>query len=53
YRYFLLLLGPNSIRLLRLMPHKDNTAPIQCQLFKYSLQELGEKTLLYKALSYI
>lgn len=42
-----------SIRLLRLMPHKDKKAPIQCQLFEYPLQELGEGTHLYEALSYV
>ncbi|RYP60841.1 hypothetical protein DL770_009919 [Monosporascus sp. CRB-9-2] len=41
-----------SIRLLRLMPHKDKKAPMQCQLFEYPLQEQGEGTHLYEALSY-
>lgn len=40
-----------SIRLLRLMPHKDKKALIQCQLFEYPLQ--GEGTHLYEALSYV
>jgi len=51
-RYSPLPLG-SDIRLLRLMPHKDGTAPIQCQLFDYSLQESGKKTHLYEALSYV
>jgi hypothetical protein len=33
------------------MPHEDETAPIQCQLFDYSLQESGKGTHLYEALS--
>ena len=35
------------------MPHKDGTAPIQCKLFDYSLQESGKRTHLYEALSYV
>ncbi|RYP64101.1 hypothetical protein DL771_008920 [Monosporascus sp. 5C6A] len=41
-----------SIRLLRLMPHKDKEAIIQCQLFEYPLQEGGGGIHLYEALSY-
>ncbi|PMD15021.1 hypothetical protein NA56DRAFT_550642, partial [Hyaloscypha hepaticicola] len=41
------------IRLLRLMPHKDETAPIQCELFEYSLQESSKGTHLFEALSYV
>jgi hypothetical protein len=51
YRYSPLPLG-FDIRLLRLMPHKDRTAPIQCQLFDYSLQESDKRTHPYDALSY-
>jgi hypothetical protein len=40
------------IRLLRLMPHEDDEAPIQCQLFEYPLQKSGKRTHLYEALSY-
>jgi hypothetical protein len=48
------LLEQGSIRLLRLMPHEDEKAAIQCQLFEYPLQKLGEKgTHLYEALSYV
>ena len=53
YCYSSLLPGPDSIRLLRLMPHEDKTAPIQCQLVNYSLQESGGGTHLYEALSYV
>ena len=35
------------------MPHKDKEAPIHCQLFEYPLQEPGEGTHLYEALSYV
>jgi hypothetical protein len=51
--YSSLSLEPGSIRLLRLIPDKDETAPIQCRLFNYSPQESGKKTHLYEALSYI
>ena len=53
YRYSPLLPGPDSIRLLRLLPHKDRTAPIQCELFDYTLQEPSQGTHLYEALSYV
>ena len=52
YRYSLLLLRHNSIYLFRLMPDKDKSTTIKCQIFKYSLK-LGKETYLYKALSYI
>jgi len=35
------------------MPHEDEAAPIQCQLFNYSLQEAGKRPHLYEALSYV
>ncbi|KAN0075032.1 Heterokaryon incompatibility protein (HET) domain containing protein [Elaphomyces granulatus] len=41
-----------SIRLLRLMPNRDETAVIECQLFNYTL-ESGKGTHLYEALSYV
>jgi Heterokaryon incompatibility protein (HET) len=53
YRYSSLWPGSNSIRLLRLMPHEDEAASIQCQLFNYSLQETGKGPHLYEALSYV
>ena len=52
YRYCSLQ-GPDSIRLLGLIPHEDKHAPIQCRLFDYPLQESGEGTHLYEALSYV
>ncbi|KAK3363907.1 hypothetical protein B0T25DRAFT_55606 [Lasiosphaeria hispida] len=47
------LLKQGNIRLLRLLPHKDMKAPIQCQLFKYHLQESNRGAHLYDALSYV
>src|SRR5579871_4276375 len=44
---------PDNIRLLRLLPHKHKDAPIQCQLFRYSLQESNTRTHPYEALSYV
>jgi hypothetical protein len=52
YTYPTLPSGSDSIRLLRLLPHKDNTANIQCEIFEYSLQNARE-THLYEALSYV
>jgi hypothetical protein len=46
-------LEPGAIRLLRLMPDKDEAAPIQCRLINYSAQELGQRSHLYEALSYV
>ncbi|KAL8393934.1 hypothetical protein RB595_003627 [Gaeumannomyces hyphopodioides] len=42
-----------SIRLLRLRPHADRHAPIRCQLLEYPLEETGQATHLYEALSYV
>ena len=53
YPYSSLLPGPNSIRLLRLRPPKDETAPIKCQLFDYSLDESDKRPPQYEALSYV
>jgi hypothetical protein len=53
YCYRDLLPGPNSIRLLRLLPSEDENAVIQCQLFNCSLQESGKRTHPYDALSYV
>jgi hypothetical protein len=52
YSYSSLPSGSHSIRLLRLMPQKDETADIQCELFEYSLQD-SCGTHLYEALSYV
>lgn len=43
----------SDIRLLRLMPHTDKPAPIQCEVFEYSFQESSKETHLYEALSYV
>lgn len=44
---------PDSIRLLCLLPHQDESAPIQCEIFHYSLQETDKRTHPYDALSYV
>jgi len=51
YRYRDLL--GDSIRLVRLLPHEDENAPIQCHLFDYSLRESAKRTDAYDALSYV
>jgi hypothetical protein len=53
YSYSPLSLGPDSIRLLRLMPDQDDTADIRCELFEYSLQSSCKASHLYEALSYV
>ncbi|KAJ8060060.1 hypothetical protein OCU04_011669 [Sclerotinia nivalis] len=51
--YSSLLLGPNSTRLLRLMPHENENAEITCRLFVYPLHDsIRGGTHLYEALSY-
>jgi hypothetical protein len=45
------LSGVDSIRLLRLVPHQNETADIHCELFNYSFQT-SQRTHLYEALSY-
>lgn len=55
YCYSPLSPGSNNIRLLRLMPHANESTErteLQCELFEYSLQDLGKRTHLYEALSY-
>ncbi|PQE20360.1 hypothetical protein CJF30_00001673 [Rutstroemia sp. NJR-2017a BBW] len=44
--------GPDNIRLLRLLPSKDESAPIRCQLLDYSLQGFGRRGHQYECLSY-
>lgn len=51
YQYSTLSVG--SIRLLRLQPHDDQRAPVQCQLFEYRLSGSVSGTHLYEALSYV
>jgi hypothetical protein len=53
YFYSPLSSEPNSIRLLCLLPHEDETADIQCELFEYSLPNSCKRTHLYDALSYV
>ncbi|KAF5590999.1 ACB 4-hydroxyacetophenone monooxygenase [Fusarium subglutinans] len=50
YRYD--QLPANSIRLLRLLPHQDERAPITCQLFNCVLENSGSCRP-YEALSYV
>ncbi|KAI0186562.1 heterokaryon incompatibility protein-domain-containing protein [Xylaria flabelliformis] len=35
------------------MPHEDEKATTQCQIFEYPLQKVGEEAHLYEALSYV
>jgi len=44
---------PDSIRLLRLIPNKIDTANIRCELFECTLQESDKTTHPYEALSYV
>jgi len=53
YHYTPLCPGTDSVRLLRLLPHEDETAPLQSQLFNYSLQESDKICVSYEALSYV
>lgn len=53
YRYSPLSPERDSIRLLRLMPHEDEAADIQCELFEYSLPNSCKRTHMYDALSYV
>ncbi|KAF4878484.1 Heterokaryon incompatibility protein 6, OR allele [Colletotrichum siamense] len=43
---------PESVRLLRLKPHEDRDAPLQCELFHYPLKDDRRGAHLYEALSY-
>lgn len=53
YTYSPLLPGHRSIRLLRLHPSSVSDAPIQCQLFNYSLTFPRRSFHLYECLSYV
>ncbi|KAF7958399.1 hypothetical protein EAE96_001948 [Botrytis aclada] len=46
-------LDSSTIRLLSLMPNRDETAALQGQLHNYSLQESDKESHLYEALSYV
>ncbi|KAF7864071.1 hypothetical protein EAF04_007036 [Stromatinia cepivora] len=52
FSYTLAPLGLDSIRLLSLLPNRDETAPLQCELHEYPLQKSCKETHLYEALSY-
>jgi hypothetical protein len=55
YCYSPLSPGANNIRLLRLMPHANESTErteLQCEIFEYSLQDVAKRTHLYEALSY-
>jgi hypothetical protein len=43
----------DNIRLLCLLPHEYEAAPLQCALRNYSLPKLDTRTHLYEALSYV
>jgi Heterokaryon incompatibility protein (HET) len=53
YSYPPLSQVPDSIRLLRLLPNKNNTADIHCELFEYALQDSEKAAHPYEALSYV
>ena len=43
-----------NIRLVRLLPHEDEIAPIRCKILEYPLQDLGRQSAhAYEALSYV
>jgi hypothetical protein len=53
YSYSQSSLGSDNIRLLRVLPCADDTAPIQCKLCDYHLQKSTMGTHQYEALSYV
>lgn len=44
---------PHTTRMIRLFPHEDKNAPIQCEVFNYTLSEIDGGKHLYEALSYV
>ncbi|KAF3074268.1 hypothetical protein CFAM422_003475 [Trichoderma lentiforme] len=52
YRYSPLL-AHRHIRLLRLLPDRNENAPLHSQLFDYPMLELGDGPHMYEALSYV
>jgi hypothetical protein len=52
FQYCPLSQKPNVIRLLRLLPSKDDLENIQYELFKYTIRELETASHSYEALSY-
>ncbi|KAF1979328.1 hypothetical protein BU23DRAFT_549332 [Bimuria novae-zelandiae CBS 107.79] len=53
YTYSPLLPHPNSIRLLRLLPARLASSPVQCEVFNYSLTTPVRTSHLYECLSYV
>lgn len=43
---------PHATRMIRLLPHEDSSAPIQCEIFSYDLSVTEGEKHLYEALSY-
>ncbi|PYH35845.1 HET domain-containing protein [Aspergillus neoniger CBS 115656] len=53
FNYSKLQLGPNTTRLVRLLPSEKDDTPIRCELITYILPESTGKRHLYEALSYV
>jgi hypothetical protein len=53
YQYSPLPQEPNVIRLLRLLPSKEEPENLLCELFEYTLRESVTATSPYEALSYV
>ncbi|PWY68204.1 HET-domain-containing protein [Aspergillus eucalypticola CBS 122712] len=53
FNYSELQLGPNTTRLVRLLPSEKDNTPIRCELFTYVLPESTGRKHLYEALSYV
>ncbi|RAK86935.1 HET domain protein [Aspergillus costaricaensis CBS 115574] len=53
FDYSKLQLGPNTTRLVRLLPSEKNDTPIRCELIIYRLPESTGRKHLYEALSYV
>jgi heterokaryon incompatibility protein (HET) len=53
YRYSPLSQKPNTIRLLLLLPSKDEPEHLRCELFEYTIQEAEKTSHPYEALSYV
>ncbi|KAJ5113448.1 heterokaryon incompatibility protein-domain-containing protein [Penicillium angulare] len=43
---------PNITRMIRLLPNKNENAPIECSIFDYDLSEGGNRAHSYEAISY-
>lgn len=53
FNYSKLQLGPNTTRLVRLLPSERDDTPIRCELIIYRLPESTGRKHLYEALSYV